>query len=357
MACSCRNPIHCIVPELVLRNVAEHGNEQQRRAALKTLGIDQTLRSARVEAAAWLASAGPPRVSAARTLRSPAVERVIRNAENGSDLAAPAVRREGDGDSGDPAIDEAYEYLGDTWDFFFEVFARDSIDQNGMTLDAVVHYEQDFDNAFWNGEQMVFGDGSGLFTRLTKSLSVCGHELGHGVIQFDGPLVYQTQSGALNESIADCFGAMVDQYKQGQTADAASWLIGAEILGEDVTGRALRDMANPGTAFEDDVLGKDPQPGHMDDYVETSADRGGVHINSGIPNRAFHTLATTLGGHSWEHAGRILYATLGHPRLRANTSFRRFARLNLHVARTLYGVGSEQVDAVMTAWTTVGVEP
>lgn len=357
MPCSCRNPIHCIVPEVVLRNVAERGDEQQRRAALKTLGVDQTLRTARVETGARLAVGGPPQVSAAAALRSPGVERVIRNARNGTDLAAPVVRREGDGDTGDPAIDEAYEYLGDTWDFFFEVFARNSIDQNGMTLDAVIHYEQDFDNAFWNGEQMVFGDGSGqLFTRLTQSLSVCGHELGHGVIQFDGPLVYQRQSGALNESTADCFGAMVDQYKQGQTADAADWLIGSEILAEGVTGRALRDMANPGTAFDDDVLGEDPQPGHMDDYVETIEDNGGVHINSGIPNRAFHTLATTLGGHSWEHAGRILYATLGHPRLRANTGFRGFARLNLHVARTLYGVGSAQVEAVQKAWATVGVE-
>lgn len=357
MSSSCRNPIHCIVPEVLLRNVAERGDEPQRRAALKTLGVDQTLRSARVETGARLAAAGPPQVSAAATLRSPAVERVIRNASNGTDLSAPVVRREGDADTGDPAVDEAYEYLGDTWDFFFEAFARNSIDQNGMTLDAVVHYEQDFDNAFWNGEQMVFGDGSGqLFTRLTQSLSVCAHELGHGVIQFDGPLVYQRQSGALNESIADCFGAMVYQYKHGQTADAADWLIGPEILAEGVTGRALRDMANPGTAFDDDVLGKDPQPGHMDDYVETIEDSGGVHINSGIPNRAFYTLATTLGGHSWEQAGRILYATLGHPRLRASTSFRRFARLNLHVARTLYGAGSAQVDAVMKAWTTVGVE-
>jgi len=357
MSCSCRDPLHCIVPETVLRNIAEHGDERQRRAALKTLGVDQTLRAARVETGARLAASGPPRASVAGALSPPSVERVVRNAQNGMDLTAPVVRREGDGKTGDPAVDEAYEYLGDTWSFFFEVFARNSIDQNGMALDAVVHFDEDFDNAFWNGEQMVFGDGSGqLFTRLTQSLTVCGHELGHGVIQFDGPLVYQRQSGALNESIADCFGAMVAQYKEGQTADAASWLIGSEILAEGVSGRALRDMANPGTAFDDDVLGKDPQPGHMDDFVETVQDSGGVHINSGIPNRAFYLLATTLGGHSWESAGRILYATLGHPRLRANSSFSRFARINLDVARTLYGAQSEQVDAVVGAWTTVGVE-
>ena len=357
MSCACRNPVHCIIPEHVLRNIAERGDEAQRRAALRTLGVDQTLRSARVEAGARLAGAGPRPASVAAAFTAPAKDRVVRDAASGTDLAAAVVRREGDPDSGDEAVDEAFEYLGDTWDFFFEVFSRNSIDQNGMTLDAVVHYDEGFDNAFWNGEQMVFGDGSGqIFTRLTQSLSVCGHELGHGVIQFDGPLVYQRESGALNESIADCFGAMVVQYKAGQTADAADWLIGSEILAEGVTGRALRDMANPGTAFDDDVLGKDSQPGHMDDFVETVQDNGGVHINSGIPNRAFYTLATTLGGHSWEHAGRILYVTLGHPRLNANTTFRSFARLNQHVAVTLYGVDSREANAVGEAWAAVGVD-
>ncbi len=357
MSCTCRKPVHCIIPEALLRNIAERGDEAQRRAALRTLGVDQTLRTARVEAGARLAGAGARQARVAGTLSAPSKERVIRDARNGIDLAAAVVRREGDAASGDEAVDEAFEYLGDTWDFFFDVFSRNSIDQNGMTLDAVVHYDEEFDNAFWNGEQMVFGDGSGqLFTRLTQSLSVCGHELGHGVIQFDGPLVYQRESGALNESIADCFGAMVVQYKGGQTADAADWLIGSEILAEGVTGRALRDMANPGTAFDDDVLGKDPQPGHMDDFVQTIGDNGGVHINSGIPNRAFYTLATTLGGHSWEHAGRILYVTLGHPRLNANTTFRSFARLNQHVASTLYGIGSTEADAVTAAWATVGVD-
>ncbi len=159
----------------------------------------------------------------------------------------------------------------------------------------------------------------------------------------------------LNESIADAFGAMVVQYKHGQSAAEADWLIGNEILAEGVSGTALRSMKEPGSAYDDDLLGKDPQPGHMDDYIETTEDNGGVHINSGIPNRAFYTIATTLGGKSWEAAGRILYATLGHPRLRETASFRAFARLNRYVAQTLYGPQSPEVDAVAAGWEAVGV--
>ena len=357
MTCSCHTPVHCILPEPVLRHVAEHGDESRRRLALRTLAIDQTLRTARVETGARQAAAGVRVDTAAAALRRPRPKRVIRDAKNGEDLDAPIVRREGDKASGDEAVDEAFEYFGNTWNFFFKEFGRVSIDDNNMTLDGVVHFGEDYDNAFWNGEQMVFDDGSGqIFTRLTQSLAVCAHELGHGIIQFDGPLVYQSQAGALNEHLADAFGAMVDQYARGETAEDADWLIGREILAEGVSGRALRDMRNPGTAFDDDVLGTDPQPGHMDDYVRTTEDNGGVHINSGIPNRAFCTVAETLGGHSWEHAGRIFYATLGHPRLRANSSFRRYARLTRHVARTLYGANSNEVDAVGAGWDAVGVE-
>ncbi len=355
--CGCGRAGQCILPPRVLRTVAERGNEHQRRVALRTLALDETMRSARLETGARLAAGAVQRVSAVAPLREPARTRLVRDAAGSEDLQSPIARREGDPPLGDLAVDEAYEYLGVTWDFYFRVFARDSIDQQGMALDSVVHYGEDYDNAFWNGEQMVFGDGSGvIFTRLTQSLSVCAHELTHGVIQYDGPLVYQRQSGALNESVADCFGAIIDQYHRGETAEQADWLIGRELLAPGVTGRALRSLAEPGTAYDDDVLGKDPQPAHMDDYIDTTEDNGGVHLNSGIPNRAFHLLATRLGGPSWEHAGRILYTTLGHPRLRPTASFRAFGRVSADVARTLYGAQSREADAVTGAWADVGVE-
>lgn len=355
MTCTHRNPISCMIPDFVLKEVARRGGEDARRSALDTLGVSATLRSTRSQAEARRAAIGP--VAAPRAaLTAPSKDRVVRDAKGSTDLAAPSARREGDDPTGDAAVDEAFEGLGDTWDFFFEVYARNSIDNSGMTLDSVVHYGEGYDNAFWDGDQMVFGDGSGrLFTRMTQSLTVCAHELGHGVIQFDGPLVYQGQSGALNEHIADAFGAMVHQWKHDETAESADWLIGAEILAEGINGQALRSMKEPGTAYDDELLGKDPQPGHMDAYVETMDDHGGVHINSGIPNRAFYEIATSLGGPSWEVAGRILYATLGHPQLRPTTDFRRFARLNQAVASQLYGRASREADAVAAGWDAVGV--
>ena len=148
---------------------------------------------------------------------------------------------------------------------------------------------RDYDNAFWDGTQMVFGDGDGvIFLPFTRSVDVIGHELAHGVTQYTSGLNYQDQSGALNESVSDVFGVLVKQRLLGQTADQADWLVGAELLAPGVNGVALRSMAAPGTAYDDPRLGKDPQPGHMRDYVDTTDDNGGVHINSGIPNKAFH---------------------------------------------------------------------
>jgi len=357
MCIASRSPVNCIVPDHVLRRIAERGDDEQRRAALDTLSVSITLRSARTQAEARGAARGREPVASLAALRPPAVQRLIRDANHTTDVMARVVRQEGQEAIGDAAVDEAYEYLGDTWEFFFQVFARNSIDQRGMTIEGVVHYKESYYNAFWNGEQMVFGDGSDrIFTRMTQSLSVCAHELGHGVIQYDGPLIYQREAGALNESTADAFGAMVDQWKRGETADQADWLIGREILAEEVTGKALRSMKEPGTAYDDDLLGADEQPGNMNDFVETEEDHGGVHINSGIPNRAFFLVATELGGHSWDEAGRIWYATLGHERLRPNATFRQFARLTRHVAGVIYGPQSKQVHAVESGWSQVGVE-
>jgi Zn-dependent metalloprotease len=118
---------------------------------------------------------------------------------------------------------------------------------------------------------------------------------------------------------------------------------------------ALRSMKAPGTAFDDPILGRDPQPAHMKDYVRTFDDNGGVHINSGIPNHAFYQLATALGGYAWEKAGRIWYETLKDARLRRNSGFRRFATLTVSNARRLYGTASAEQKAVIAAWKAVGI--
>ncbi|MDD1453030.1 M4 family metallopeptidase [Sphingomonas sp. H160509] len=262
----------------------------------------------------------------------------------------------GEGPTGDIAVDEAYDGLGATFALFWEAYQRNSIDDAGLPLDATVHYDQDYDNAFWDGTQMVFGDGDGeLFNRFTIALDVIGHELTHGVTEKEAGLAYFNQSGALNESISDVFGSLVKQKLLGQTADQADWLIGAGLLTSAVKGVALRSMKEPGTAYDDPVLGKDPQPGHMDDFVRTNQDNGGVHINSGIPNRAFYLAATTIGGNAWDRAGRIWYNALLDPNTRANTDFAGFARVTIDVAGRLHGTDSAETTAVAEAWTTVGV--
>jgi Zn-dependent metalloprotease len=134
-----------------------------------------------------------------------------------------------------------------------------------------------------------------------------GHELSHGVVQHTANLDYFGQSGALNEHFADVFGSLVEQRMHHEDAGTANWLIGDEIMAEQLYGEALRSMAHPGTAYDNPVLGRDPQPERMSDYYAGPEDNQGVHINSGIPNRAFYLAASELGT---EGAGRIWYAGL-----------------------------------------------
>lgn len=287
---------------------------------------------------------------------SPDPDRVISDAQNRETLPGVRVRGEGDPATGDEAADEAFEGLGETFAFLWDAFDRASIDGVGGTLEATVHYGDRYDNAFWNGERMVFGDGDGdVFRGFTGSLSVIAHELGHGVIEHGGGLTYQGQSGALNESVADVFGALTEQHARGQTVTEASWLIGEGIFTDAVQGTALRSMKAPGTAYDDDVLGRDPQPAHMRDYVETTQDNGGVHINSGIPNKAFHLVASALGGYAWERAGRIWYLTVTRGALPRTADFETFAAATAATAAAEYGEDSEEVAAVRTAWGAVGV--
>ena len=225
-----------------------------------------------------------------------------------------------------------------------------------MKLDSTVHYGEDYTNAFWNGTQMVYGDGDGeIFQRFTKSIDVIGHELTHGVTQYEAALEYEGQAGALNESFSDVFGSMIKQHALKQAVDKADWLIGAGLFTRKVNGVALRSMKEPGTAYNDPTIGKDPQPAHMKDYVNTTGDNGGVHINSGIPNRSFYLTAIELGGYAWEKTGRIWYIALTE-RLRESSDFQRAANITFEVAGTLYGKNAKEQNAVKKAWDLVGIK-
>jgi Zn-dependent metalloprotease len=281
--------------------------------------------------------------------------RIVYTADNKSTLPGRQVRVEGGPPTGDLATDEAYDGAGATYDLYNDVYTRNSIDGNGLRIDSTVHYQTGYDNAFWNGQQMVYGDGDeDLFNRFTIAIDVIGHELTHGVTQYEASLVYSYQPGALNESMSDVFGSLVKQRKLGQTAAQADWLIGEGLLTAKVKGVALRSMKAPGTAYDDPVLGKDPQPAHMKDYVTTVSDNGGVHINSGIPNHAFYLVALEIGGNAWEKAGRIWYVAL-RDKLGANSQFQDAARLTYQTAGELYGDNSLEQQAVRHGWDGVGL--
>lgn len=336
---------------------------------LRRLAAQQAPRLSEAAQAARTALLHVKTFQASRALASPAAppgmlevkpgppERTIYDAKSLEKLPGSLVRKEGAPSTGDPASDEAYDGLGHTHRLYADAFGRNSIDGKGLPLDATVHYGRRYDNAFWDGRQMVFGDGDGqVFDRFTKSLSVIGHELTHGVTQYSAGLAYRNQAGALNESLSDVFGALVEQYAKQQSTAEASWLIGEGLFTDEVQGAALRSMKAPGTAYDDDVLGKDPQPDSMDSYVRTSADNGGVHINSGIPNRAFCLVATALGGNAWDAPARIWYETLTGGTLAPNATFGSFARATVASATELFGAGSREHDAVRAAWETVKVK-
>jgi len=330
----------------MLHAIVERGTPKQRAWALQALAVSERIRGRR-ELLGKLAT-----VTATPTEGK---QRSVYDAGHGSQLPGALVRSEGDRPVKDVAVNEAYDGAGATWDLYHAAYGRNSIDDRGMPLVSTVHYRVDYDNAFWDGSQMVYGGGDGkIFERFTTCIDVIGHELSHGVIQYEADLAYSGQSGALNESFADVFGSLVKQWSLGQTAEKADWLIGAGIFRPGVTGVALRSMAAPGTAYDDPVLGKDPQPADMSHYVETFDDNGGVHINSGIPNRAFYLAATAIKGHAWETAGKIWYVTL-RDRLRPDSDFSAAATLTVAVATELFGTRSAPVGAVRAAWKKVGV--
>jgi Zn-dependent metalloprotease len=338
-----------IVPPHVLDKLARTGDTAKAAAARRTLEHDARERTRRQLTAVIGATA----VAGASVSDQP--RRTIHDAKHQDTLPGRKVRAEGGKPSKDASVNRAYDGLGSTFETYLKAFGRHSIDDEGLPLVATVHYLEGYNNAFWNGQQMVFGDGDGeIFRDFTLSLDVIGHELTHGVTQYTANLEYYGQSGALNESVSDVFGVLIKQYALGQSAGQADWLIGAELLTPDVQGRALRSMKAPGTAYDDDQLGRDPQPATMDGYVTTPRDNGGVHINSGIPNHAFYLLATELGGKAWQAPGQIWYDTLTGGTLSSRATFTDFAAATAAAAKARYGEG-EQYEAVLHSWERVGV--
>lgn len=302
-------PTHCsFVPPHIITNLAREDaaataapSASQRTAMAEKMLREQ--RSLRIGDRA--VSAGLAALTGARPGKS---DRNIYDDKNTYDFDVELVRGESDPAVEAQNVNQAYDNAGATRDYYREVHDRDSLDNLASTIVVNVNYGVDFLNAFYDGTRLVLGNGDGeIFVDFAASPDVMGHEFSHGVVDHTAKLEYDGQSGALNESFADVFGSLVEQRLKGEDFDSANWLIGDEIMAPGLYGESLRSMAHPGTAYDNPKLGRDPQPAHMNDYYSGPADNHGVHINSGIVNRAFYLTAGELGT---PNAGRIWYAGL-----------------------------------------------
>lgn len=342
-------PICSIVPPHIFDHLSNSANVRLREAARVGFETTARLRGQRDILELMPAFNTTPGVK----------RRTVYDAHNLQRLPGVVVRGEGSPPSGDIAVDQAYDGAGTVWDFYKQVFNRDSADDRGMRLDSTVHYGSAFDNAFWNGSQMVYGDGDGIVLHnLTSALEVIGHELTHGVTQNASGLVYAGESGALNEHISDVFGVLIKQRTLNQTAAQADWLVGASVLvvpnplPAGGVARALRDMLNPGTAYANIDIGTDPQPSHYAQRYLGTNDHGGVHINSGIPNKAFATFAVAVGSNAWDVPGKIWYKVATASGLPPSATMSQFKALTLAAAQQIAPTTS---DALKAAWAAVGV--
>jgi len=232
--------------------------------------------------------------------------RLVYDDQNQWNYDVKLVRGEGDPAVADQAADRAYDSLGKIRDFYKQKLGRNSIDNAGLNLKANVNFGVQFDNAFWDPSalRMVFGNGSGVvFKDLTNDIDVPGHELTHGVTQFTAGLNYTNdQSGALNESFSDMMGSAIDAWSNNRDAGEHNWLIGEDIMADSLDGEALRNMAEPGTAYDNAIMGVDPQPRDMSGYFNADP-----HLMSGIPNRWFYLICIEIG---LEAGALIMYQTL-----------------------------------------------
>jgi Zn-dependent metalloprotease len=346
---SVKRPLNCIVPPHILDKLLESSDAAVREAAMNTILTTTRLRGERSVRASMLGLSAPAQG-----------RRTVLDCKHSTFLPSAVLARSEDGAaSGDDSVNRAFDGFGATRQFYLDVMGRNSIDDRGMRLDGYVHRGVRYNNAFWDGQEMVFGDGDGIvFSDFTGSLDVIAHELTHGVTEHTAGLEYHNQSGALNESMSDVMGSLVKQWSLRQTADQADWLIGPEVFTPGIEADALRSLKAPGQAYDNATFGKDPQPDHMRKYVQLpdtdEGDNGGVHVNSGIPNHAFYLAAVGIGGYAWEAAGHVWYESLRAST--AATDFQAFADTTDGLAVALYGADSTEQQAVRDAWDQVGIQ-
>ncbi|MEZ5359256.1 MAG: M4 family metallopeptidase [Candidatus Zixiibacteriota bacterium] len=254
---------------------------------------------------------------------------------NGGSLSIdPDFDKIWDDNSAQPAEVSGHVYAAITYDYFLNTFGRDSYNNAGADIIVNVHDPRYVNNAYWNGQALNFADGDGVnYLPFSGSLDVVAHELTHAVTSYTAGLIYQYQSGALNESFSDVFGSCVDR---------DNWLLGEDIK---MTGNGyIRSMANPTSTG---------QPAHMDNFLwlDISVDNGGVHINSGIPNHAFFWAVGFLG---YDKCEQIWYRTLT-TYLTPNSGMYFWAAMTVQSTIDLYGAGSPEHNAIITSLAQVGL--
>jgi Zn-dependent metalloprotease len=288
--------------------------------------------------------------------------RKVYTCNNGTTLPGTLLWSEGGTATSDTTAQAAYNYAGAVYDYYKNVHGRDSYDNAGSTIISSVHYSSRYNNAFWNGSQMVYGDGDGTtFAPLAKDLDVDAHELTHAVTERTAGLVYSNESGALNEATSDILGNSCEAYTEnGGTPNANTWKVGEDIYTPSTAGDALRYMNNP----TQDGSSKDWYPSR---YTGTS-DNGGVHSNSGIANLAYYLMVmggthprsmstvnvtplSTTSSTSLTMAGKIWYRALT-VYFTSSTTFQAARTATANAATDLYGAAA--AASVNQAWDAVG---
>ncbi len=338
------------IPPHVDDHISQSTDQHLQRAATRGIELSSQIRDRRHTHTIATRSQTPERLH--RTIYTGAAQ---------TNLPGTIVRPESARTSTDLAVEQAYEGAGIVWHFYKSVFHRDSIDNAGMHIESTVHYGDGYNNAMWDGAQMIYGDGDGkLFHNFTAAIDVIAHELTHGVTQHATGLIYQGQSGALNEHLSDVFAIIIKRKTNGPAANAVDdWLIGEQLivppdpLPAGAVIRGIRDMLNPGTAYKNLAIGDDPQPAHMDQLYTGDLDNGGVHLNSGIPNKAFATYALAVGGKPWHIPAHVWYQAATAGTLAPTADFTQFKAATIAAATQL---APHTVAMLQAAWTTVGVE-
>ena len=359
-----RNPLHCILPPYMSDKLGQLSGNRDGGSDNKQSEADEQFREKRKMLAA-IEPAKKQKSMATAGVKPPGkLYRELYDAGEMPLALGKLIWKEGQKSiTKDKDAKNVIEGAGNVWNFYKKLFNRNSLDNHGLPLIQTIRYRENpqepFYNAFWDGEQMFYGTGDTRFTNsFTADLDIIGHELTHGIVDFEAQLVYESQSGALNESFADIFGSLVKQWVKNTPARKADWLIGSNVLkGKN----ALRSMKAPGSAFRNDaIFGDDPQPATMKDYQQLAnteeEDYGGVHINSGITNYAFYITSFELNGNAWEKAGAIWYAALTDKKVLGKRSdFADAAAATLKKATTLFGKNSLPVQAVEKGWKEAGV--